>query len=247
MAGALGKRTYRQMGGSAVARFPVRKRRRTGLTYAPVIPGLTRRSGGYARAMAARAIGVEMKYYDRLQADVTAPTDGHVILSSLNNIVQGDGPSARDGRVLHIKSIFIHGLMYLASGGAPPNNASDTFRVVVYQDMQTNGTAALSSDVFTIPATRGYLAFRNLDNTGRFKILADKMYRLESGTVGTVNGADVVQKQFKINLPNLDIKVTNNLTTNSITGIRDNNVGIIIFSQTGDGKVTVNTRTRFIG
>jgi hypothetical protein len=136
------------------------------------------RTGGYQ--------GKELKFYDRSYSYDTAAQTGTVY--NLNWVgddaiscpAQGDGADERIGRFFHIKSFQINGKLFM---GYPPDNEApmktETFIIYVVLDKQCNKTNLTASG----PGQNTGLVFKdsygpkpliNLENTDRFRILAQK-------------------------------------------------------------------------
>jgi hypothetical protein len=244
---ALGKRSYAAMSqGKDVTisrvRFTPRKRQRT-----MVVPGYTRSGSTYRRTIAtrARSLGDELKNYDRSAGLILAPQAGFMLFGSVNNVTQADGPNSRDGRRFICKALYATMVLNTAASGVAEVQADDDFRIVFYLDKQCNGVVATPTEIYSSPSIT---AHRNLSNSHRFRILYDRIHHLESKTVNPSSGLpNNMARVVKIRIPNLNIPVTMTGTTNSISNIRDNNIGVCIFSRTGSGLVSMNTRLRFVG
>lgn len=186
-------------------------------TYAPSLRG--RRTG---------AVSTELKFWDGTLADTT--TFG-ITNSSLNLIPQGVTESSRVGRKCVVKSIRLKG-KFILSNTTTLGNAYDWMRLIIYVDKQCNGTAATATDILETDALQ---SFRNLSNTGRFKILHDKSYVLNP-TAGAYTGAAttnlIMTKQFSIN-KRVNIPLEFSSTTGALSELRSNNIGVLVVANNG--------------
>lgn len=177
----------------------------------------------------------ELKFFDTAlswQFDITAEvpaTGGQLVL-----IPQGDTQSTRDGRLARIKSVHIKAHVNLG-GPSVAGDPAAGIEFYVIQDRQCNGAAAAVADVFTITGTSNLAgAFRNLNNSKRFRILKHwKYYPGDEGVVLTVHESSAgtftssnTSCSVDLFIP-CDILVDWNSTTGAITEITQNNIFII--------------------
>lgn len=222
-------------------------RRRTGRSTA-IVPGRTRQTGYFGRY---NKLSSESKFFD-LQEDSIIITDSGVIIQpSLNLITGGTSENNRIGRKCTISSIHMKGTLTLPPTLLPAET-TDVCRIVLYLDKQCNGAAATFDDIFdsNITVQDEVFKYRNLANSGRFQILYDKTYSLESlsaaynGTTTSFGGAT---KGFKINkVVNTPIEISNSGTP-TITDIRTNNYGLLGISKNGLVDMSYVIRMRFVG
>jgi len=154
----------------------------------------------------------EMKYFDSELAlkALTASTDwtgteidpDTVPVANINTLfcpTQGSGISQRIGKSCKVHKIKIRGIVQFS----PLNNqtagkfAAST-RLLLVQDMQTNGTQAQGEQVMgasvTASAATNFNSWQNINNFGRFKVLKDKIINIKDpngffdGTNIEVNG-----------------------------------------------------------
>jgi len=213
-----------------------RKKRRTFRT------GRTRVAGNFGRYNR----GGELKYFDVTHAENNIPTQG-AIYNTIIGISQGVGENERVGRKCTIRSIHWRYNVKVSEStaeGTPKNG--DTVRVIMFLDKQTNGTAALVSDILS---SSNYHSFRNLSNSGRFNILYDKQHCLNVdglavNTAGTAYSNTEVIREFVVNKKvNIPVEFSN--TTGVLTGIKSNNIGILTISKNGDINMNARYRLRF--
>jgi len=153
-------------------------------------------------------IDIEKKFLDCAYGP-TALTTSLAILSpgsgSVNTISmpsQGDGPSARDGRVYTIHSIHIKGILSQASVEGDPNvPAQSIVRLVLVWDTQANGAVPTAAKIFANASS--IVSFRNLENSRRFIILKDKNFTINPSPLneGSANAfaSAGARKVFKMN------------------------------------------------
>lgn len=120
-----------------------------------------------SRGRFASGSGPELKFFDTANTFTFDSTGEVPATGQLSLIRQGAGESQRIGRKCVVKSIFIRGRVTLTPGAGAV--AATTVYLYVVQDTQCNGAAAGATDVLTSTAFNS--AFRNLDNSERFKIL----------------------------------------------------------------------------
>lgn len=237
---------------------PYRRRTRALVKYAPRKRAYARRpantrTGGY--------IGLELKFNDTENTGENVGTGWTNVNPAAPNcisaVAQGDGPSDRDGRVYHIKSLHVHGTMLTDQHllqGAP---LSDIYcRIAIVWDKQTNGAAFDPDDVFETTSTDPLFARRKLENSKRFTVLYDKnlvLRRTETAlAVGNSNtfsyGVRVTPFTFN-KFFKRPIKVNTNGTTKTIGVMTDNSIHVIAVSTAGSAatQITYNTRIRFCG
>lgn len=130
-----------------------------------------------------RKIRPEIKYHD-VSSTSTVALAGSATVIATCSIPQGDGPEDRDGAEVCLKSFNVRG--YFQKGAAA--SQSTFVRMLVVQAM-TDDTPT-SSTVFR--GTPYVTSFRNMDHTSDFRVLLDKVYRLDEG--------DDEGVYFKINL-----------------------------------------------
>lgn len=163
----------------------------------------------------------EHKYFDTSGSAILARTEAWtgttVDPSTLNTLVvpvQGAAIWQRIGREIAVHKLRING--YFQMGGV--NNLSADFiaaqlaRVIVVQDMQTNADQMKGEQLFSntvngvVSPNAPLMAFQNLDNFGRFKVLKDKVYSLANpnfandGTDPTKKDYCALVKHFKFNI-----------------------------------------------
>ncbi len=206
--------------------------------------GYTRTVGNYGRYAPS---GGELKFHDVTVDDAAIAQNGTILnTGSINLIPQGITEITRVGRKCTIKSINWHYSLTSAEtdGGASATNP-DVVRIILYLDKQCNGATATITQLLR---TDFFNSFRNLTESGRFRILMDKFHTLNcmaGGGNGTASdwAARITQGSFykKCNIP-----LEFNNTTGAITELRSNNLGVLILSKAGSGAIFASSvRLRF--
>ncbi len=202
--------------------------------------GYVRVGGYYGRYSGGNA---EMKFLDNVVAAEASAQAGTLHSTSLVVIPEGNGENERIGRKLNIKKIQLRGSIQIPSTTVV-TTAHNRVRIVLYQDTQTNGAAAT---VLGVLETATVDSFRNLANSGRFKVLYDKVFNMNF-TAG--NGTGMAEKILSYSFfksCNIPIEYDNSATTGAITTQRSNNIGIfsIMESATPAAMVSVQCRMRY--
>ncbi len=216
-------------------------KRRRGLP-SPFVPGRDRVGGYYGRFAGANA---ELKFHDQTIDDALIAAGG-VLTTSINLIAQGTGESERIGRKCTIRSIFWRGVIKLPETelqGDP--GEGERFRLILYQDKQTNGAAATALGILEAVSVDD---FRNLANTGRFNLLWDHRFTINRNTVShfAVNSfsASGVQRNFSF-AKKCSIPLEFDNTVGALTELRSNNLGLLVVSEGGTGAMVSRVRLRF--
>lgn len=155
--------------------------------------------------------------------------------ASLNN---------RIGRQIEIRKIKIHGHIYCAPQTLQADADPGTkVRVVLVQDMQTNGAQMAGTDLFGPPTANGSLslnAFQDPKNFGRFRVLKDKMFQISDlNLANNAAASTVIQTSKLINFKmNVNFKQPirvrfNALTTGTVSDIVDNSFHLIAANLNG--------------
>ncbi|MFQ0997907.1 hypothetical protein [Gilliamella sp. CG33] len=201
----------------------------------------------YTRGRRATA-GGELKFHDISFSDAVVTNSGAIVEDSLLTIAQGTTESTRIGRKLTVKAIAFRYTVQIPTT-ATAANTTDTIRVMMYLDKQTNGAAAAVTDILESAA---YQSFNQLANTSRFTILYDKTTSLSCksgsgrGTADTLSfGGHRVDPTF-YKTCNIPIEYDNVASTGVITTMRSNNIGILAITASGlAGIPTALVRIRF--
>ncbi len=190
-------------------------------------------------------VGTELKFHDLDIDDVVVAATGTIAEDSCVTIAQGTTESTRIGRKCTIRHIGWR-MQCLIPAATAAANTSETVRVILYQDKQTNGATATVTGILE---SADYQSFNQLANKGRFRVLMDRNYDLNSAAGGAPNGAEsfsewgMTDTFFKdVNIP---IEYDNSVTTGAIGSVRTNNIGVLTISQAGLGVFVSKMRLRF--
>jgi len=213
-------------------------------------------------AAARRLPSAEVKFIDFELVDATRgfASAGELINTGTNNnfllIPEGNGPSTRNGRKITVTQFHVR-FAIKRLNGTTPLNASEPIRVVFLVDTQCNGadpsviannTGILSNRNTAITDS---LAFYNLFNGKRFKILYDKIFYPKSDGGGlsgtdTFSGSVFHGKFSKLWKKGLPIEYDQSATTGATSTIRTNNLlGFTITSGTDTFHFSMVARVRY--
>ncbi len=207
--------------------------------------GYGRTSGYYGRY--GQGPHAELKFHDLDIDDATVAGPGTIAEDSCVVIAQGTTESTRLGRKITIKSINWRFQITLGTT-ATAANTSDTVRVILYLDKQTNGAAAGVTDILE---TDNFQSFNNLANKSRFRTLMDRTYDLVipsgsgRGSTDTLSYGDVTMHDAFFKKCNIPIEYDNTATDGSIATQRSNNIGVLLISQSGLTNFDSSMRLRF--
>lgn len=204
--------------------------------------GYYRKAGNYGRYSGVG--GSEKKYFDTTKTSTLSSSTGTIFNPSLNLIPQGVTESERVGRKVVVKSLHLKGTVTLPSTTSA-TDASDSIRIIIYQDKQCNGAAAGVTDILESGA---FVSFRNLTESGRFNILMDECWDLKSGGgAGADAATDIYGGETKFWNFNkqMMVPIEYSATTGAITEIRSNNYGILVISANGKANAAYISRVRY--
>ncbi len=209
-------------------------------------------------------IGLENKFIDTsvnsvmsTSGDMTGGELDPGTVNCLNAITQGDGECQRDGRVVHITSIYIDGLVQIGVLEANATTPGPLHCVLALcMDKQTNKAQLQSEDVWVNPGgttTSSVLPLRNLSNSTRVSVMWRKKITLGqvmtnySGTntlsdQGAPSRRFQVFKRFKV-----PIKVNYTGTAGAVSNILDKSFHMIGQSNSNKIFCHYNCRIRFKG
>ncbi len=212
-------------------------------------------NGAFARRGKARAMktirgrlanGGELKFHD-VDLDDAIVAVGGTITPSINLIAQGVIESTRVGRKCVLRKVqWRYDIDLPLEQDQADLGQGDIVRVIMYIDKQANGATAAITDILE---SADYQSFRNLTNSGRFRILLDKTHSINrrvamtdgantSATPEVVTGTHTLFKT--INIP-LEFSAG----TGAITEIRSNNLGVLLISREGQAGFESKIRLRF--
>ncbi len=192
----------------------------------------TKRS--YYRGRQGKTYNTEYKFHESNNNDATVAQTGG-IQGSMNVVAQGLTETTRVGRKIWVHTISSRFEMVLqpqVDVGDISNG--DTLRIILYLDQQANGAVATVTDILE---TAEYESFRNLANSGRFKILHDKFYTMNrrvSYVDGTnTSGTPLVVRQLSVYKTGLNIPIEYNGATGAVTEMATNNLSYLFISSQG--------------
>ncbi len=172
----------------------------------------------------------EFKFEESTINDAVVSTTG-TIQGQIFTIPQGDDIESRDGNKIVLTSINARFIATLPATSTVTETA-DVIRVVLVVDNSANGALPSVADILSLTDIQ---AFKNLNNTDRFRTILDKtiaINALAGGSNGTTHQSfsrDISFKFFKkLNLP---IKYTG--TSGLIGTIASNNIVCLYISEAG--------------
>ncbi len=174
----------------------------------------------------------EMKWLDT-DLDIAALTAAGQFVpttGTLNVLVAGVGESQRVGRKVIIRKILLKYNLNLFAGISQANH--EDVRVILYKDKQANGAIAT---VTTILQTDNFQSFRNMENTGRYQVLYDKLHAINHAAAGG-NGTAIETVTTTRNYSfykDCNIPIEYSGADGLIDKVRTNNLGILILGATG--------------
>ncbi len=124
--------------------------------------------------------GREIKLHDEADSGTLA---GAGVVHLLNGISQGDSSLQREGLKSNLLSIQLRSVFTKSV-----NQDHDIIRIMLFLDQRNQGVLPTPGDVLE---TANYLAFKEHDETNRFKILYDKTFALNETSDATNKGAFV--------------------------------------------------------
>lgn len=209
----------------------------------PFRRGRDMKSGFYGRFNRRRGTHyhhAELKFHD-VTVGLSPLSITGTFFDSLLTIPQGTSENERIGRKCTVKSLGLRFNINLLTQDMP-NETTDVVKMYVILNTQTNGSNISTVDFLE---TTNVHSFRDLANTGRFKVLATRKYALQSTAGGNTNFARSVvcdEINLKLNLP-----IEYNGTTGIISEMRSNNILLLFISLEGRCSVEMRTRIRFQG
>lgn len=226
--------------------------------------------GTVARTRGAYAQG-EHKYFD-LAVNGTCPRTSNwantVVdpnpFDTLCVPTQGAGINQRIGREITVHKIRIQGYFQMAwtqdldmAGGI----AAQVIRLLLVQDCQTNATVMGGNELMDgSSANAAVMAYQNVNNFGRFKVLKDKMIVLEDPNI-TLDSVDSSKKDgnakvklFKININfKKGIRMRFNATNGgTVADLVDNSFHLVANARTFGAQdvnqpvISLSYRSRFV-
>lgn len=206
-------------------------------------------------------VGTELKFLDQnieAQAISTDITSGAILDPATVNCIgcpaQGDGQSNRDGRRYTVKRITIKGVISMAETEVLTDPEGDIYvRIALVQDTQTNAAQAAATSIYADPggSVLDVIAFRNLANSKRFKVLKEHLVIVKRGQATMFQAANSFAAAITLNRFTIDVKlnvpVQCTSTTGNVTNVADNSFHLVALAFGSPGLLTYVARTRFVG
>lgn len=214
------------------------------------------RTGGYMH-MAGNYVPTELKFLDtELSSEsftTTWAAKNPTTKNCLNAVPEGDGESARNGRVYYVKSLHLKGVVNLPTNEALTDPQADSIsRVCIVVDTQTNAAELTATEVMDGGQGKDEFAFRNLQHTKRFKVIWDKTFHIRPNIVnlgainlfahGNTNVAFRYNHVFK-----KPLKVICKSDGATVADITDNSIHVIGVADNTLVTLSYQARVRFLG
>ncbi len=206
--------------------------------------GYTRTSGNYGRYSRAVTSHPEKKFFDTVISSTPVTTGG--LVGSLSLVPQGDLAQNHVGNRLFVTKLNMRAHFFMPST-TDVAETSDTVRIIILQDTQTNGALATVANVL---ASADMLSFNNLTQGRRFNTLADKFVTLNTGglagtTAPAVASTEVHRFLHLKHTFKTPMEMNFSGATGAITEIRSNGLLVLLISFTGIIQSVTETRIRF--
>lgn len=200
-----------------------------------------------ARAKCLLGMNQEKKFIDLAQSDLPIVTGNRTLLSV---IPQGDGESERIGRKAVITDILIKGHIHLAT--AATNVTANRVRIAVVQDRSTNGVGFSPSTLFATAGTSDIDSYRDLSFLGRYNVLFDKVYTMNTPLAGdgTTAAHGEVMRDVHINIKCcIPIEYDSTATTGAIGTQQVNSVHLVTWEEASAPGTAFHhvSRVRYLG
>lgn len=208
----------------------------------------------------------ENKYFDATLAVTALPATAvswasterdPTTLNTLFAPIQGTGINNRIGRKVSVHKLKVRGTLTFTqfTGGALTANYLGC-RLVLVQDLQTNGAQLNGEDVMAASATASsenqMVSYQNLANFGRYRVLKDKSYQFRYGIAANNASATTVSTDFPSIDFNFSIKfrkpvVVHFNATNggTIADIVDNSFHILALANSTSVNILYESRVVF--
>lgn len=120
---------------------------------------------------------LERKFYSQSCNAINVPAAGVLVTGGLENIVQGDSDTTREGNIIHVRDIKVNLTVF-------DNGIADgLIRTILVWDKQCNGAAPAITDILT--STNYYSHYNHSQVVGyggsRFSVLYDRLFVLQVG------------------------------------------------------------------
>lgn len=189
------------------------------------------------------ASSAEFKFKDTTKAQASTATAGAIFTDTLLAMVEGNTDSTRIGNRITVRSVMLRGTAMLPAA-TDSANTSQVVRIILYLDRQANGATATVADIL---ASADYRSFNNLDNSDRFRTLAEETVDLVAqGAVPTgaaLTFGKVRQSFFLKAKLNIDVKYKAN--GGDITDLASTNIGVFVIGESNFATVGYIARVRY--
>ncbi len=135
----------------------------------------------------------DTKYVDSAGGSAT-PVAGTSIVTTINQIAQGDTDETRDGSDIYVMSYQFRALLNLPVAGITTN----FIRCMLVQKYDTRGSPLTLAELYD---SDSFFALRNLDNSKNFRILKSKMYKMAPMTTTSDLNKQFIQFYHKFKNP----------------------------------------------
>jgi len=181
----------------------------------------------------------ELKFKDTTKGQTALASAGTIFNDTLLGMVEGNTDQTRIGNKICVKSVMLRGqAIYNPNGTVAPQ----LVRVLVYLDKQANGATAAVTDIL---AAAAFNSFNNLDNSDRFRTLAEETFVMPaSGGYSAGNTLPAAYQFFLKAKLNLAVKYKGN--AGSVADLASANIGVLVISYTdGVGTCGYTARVKF--
>ena len=226
------------------------------------MPNLKRKNTNFRRPVKRRKITVaslnrklnklakdeELKFHDVNVIDAVVSSTGSY-QGSLAIIAIGTGDSQRIGRKIRIKSIFAHITLVLSGiNDQADRPVGDIVRIIVHVNKQTNGA---QGSVTSLLVSSNYDAYRNLNNSNRYRVLLDRTYAINprtDRTDGTLTDTSSTTVQYhKEAMTGLDLVIDYAADDGTLSTNTSNSLNVLFIARSSLTLLDVNFRIRYTG
>lgn len=203
-------------------------------------------------------LGIVKKFLDvshssSLATDASACMEDPSTMLCLNAPAEGTGASQRSTRNVKFTDLHINGYIEFPQLGSTSNYDTPGYcKIWVVMDTQTNGAQMTSDQLLLDIGTAGFdiLSQRNLENTDRFKVLAELTVR-EGDRAAVWDGTDQRTSgkfvPFEIHRKlNMRTKFVTTGTGATIADIQDNSIHVLaLATDVGSTNIAYTSRIRY--
>lgn len=185
----------------------------------------------------------EKKFIDRNLTSTLYSLSGASTITLLNGILQGTDETARIGRQLNMKSIFIRGVVNVAQ--TTVGQGAIRTIIVLDQEVPQVMSSGVTMSITDFLVADGVYTPNNLNNRKRFKVIMDEVVPLSGVTISTGNPNTQVIYNYK------KVDITCEFNSNDNGDITDFTKNALYLVTVQDGlfttapAVSLYTRIRF--